>query len=102
MAFNGPGSLRWKVVLQTEGTTGNTTTWANSSVWMSIETAAAGDEGESAGHSSVGQVQYVLTLRNAVSINARDRVVWGAKTLQIQSVRMLNLAYTEARAIELQ
>lgn len=93
--------LRWEVVVQTPSASGNTVTWANTAAFAGVETSFSGPEGQTAG-AVTGQVLYTLTFRNEVPVTANTRVVWSGKTLRVQSVRMLNLQYIEAYAIEKQ
>ena len=93
--------MRWRVVVQASSLTGNTVTWANTSAWAAVSTMQVGPEGQVAGQVQ-GQVNYVLTMRTGTSINAKNRVIFGTKTLQVQSVRLLGPAYIEVLAIEKQ
>lgn len=97
----GIGSMRWEVTVQTYGLSGNTVTWSNTTAWAAISTQVAGPEAQMVGQTR-GQVNFVLTMRNEVTVTAKDRIVWSGKTLQVQSVRMLNLAYIEVLAVEKQ
>jgi head-tail adaptor len=104
MPFNGINSLQWQIVVQTRtaNTSTKVVTWSNSApIWASVETRAAGPEVQ-AGSTVVGLVDYLMCVPSKVAIDATNRIVFNGKTLQVQSVRMLDRSFNEVFAREKQ
>jgi head-tail adaptor len=96
--------MRWRVTLQARSanTTTGVVSWSNTStVWAEVSTQAGGPEFKQQG-GVAGLVNYFVRVRQPLAVTPKDRLVWNGKTLNIDTVRMLNLAYLELNCSEKQ